>query len=259
MLSQSNIIKETNVLEGSYMIYFITILLSFLGGLVQSITGFGAGIVIMSVLPFFLSVAQSAAVSNVITIILVISMFWQYRKYTNWKLVLWPAVYFIIGVAIALAIVFAVNVQLMKMIFSIFLIFLAIYFAFFGSKVKISPNFWTMFLCSFFSGLGAGLFAIGGPLMVLYYLEVTKTRQEYLGTLQAQFLVTNLLSIIMRSSSNLLTMDLIPISLLGMAAITVGLIYGNRISDHLDSELIKKMIYVVIGACGVINLVMPLV
>lgn len=55
-------------------------------GIVQGITGFGAGIVMMMILPMVLgSIPQSAGVSTAICVILSLQMIFLYRKHVDVK------------------------------------------------------------------------------------------------------------------------------------------------------------------------------
>ena len=50
------------------------------GGIIQGVTGFGAGVVMMMFLPLQYSVVQSAGISSAICMILCAAMVYRYRK-----------------------------------------------------------------------------------------------------------------------------------------------------------------------------------
>lgn len=56
-------------------------------GLIQGVTGFGAGIVMMIFLPMIFPVVTSAGISQSICLVLTFMMFLRYRKYANLKLI----------------------------------------------------------------------------------------------------------------------------------------------------------------------------
>lgn len=45
---------------------------------------------------------------------------------------------------------------------------------------------------------------------------------------------------------------------LGMLGILVGLFVANKIVDRLDGGLVKKLTYVIIGLCGLSNVITTL-
>ena len=55
------------------------------GGIIQGVTGFGAGVVMMMFLPLQYSVVQSAGISSAICMILCAAMVYRYRKTINFK------------------------------------------------------------------------------------------------------------------------------------------------------------------------------
>lgn len=224
-----------------------------LAGFVQGVSGFGAGIVFMSIVPYFLSVTASAAISNFVCLMLEIMMVIRYRKYINKKIILMPAVFFIVGGTIGIILASNMDTRLMKLILGGFLILLSIYMLIFRSKMKLKDNLLTMFVCGFVSGLCDGMFSIGGPLMVLYFLATTKSKEEYLGTIQTFFLICAIYNLALRTYRGLFTVDLLGYALVGTAAIFAGLAVGNRVVDKIDDQMMQKIVCVMIGISGAVT------
>ena len=101
------------------------------GGLIQGVTGFGAGVIMMMFLPFEFSIIQSAGLSCAISIILSSIMVYRYRKNVNIRKIIIPAVLYLTISSISIMFAKFINQNVMKMILGIFLIVLAIYFLFF--------------------------------------------------------------------------------------------------------------------------------
>lgn len=156
------------------------------GGLIQGVTGFGAGVIMMMFLPFEFSIIQSAGLSCAISIILSSIMVYRYRKNVNIRKIIIPAVLYLTISSISIIFAKFINQNVMKMILGIFLIVLAIYFLFFNNKT-IEPKGMLFITCIVISGMCDGLFGIGGPLMVIYFLAKTSSKEEYLGTIQCFF------------------------------------------------------------------------
>ena len=237
-------------------IYYI-FLPALAGGLVQGVTGFGAGVVMMMFLPLTFSVVQSAGISSAICVILCVAMVYRYRKTINVKKIIAPAILYLAVSSVSILFAKMINQEVMKIILGIFLIILAIYFLFF-SKKTIEPEGIVSILCIVISGMCDGLFGIGGPLMVIYFLAKTSSKEEYLGTIQCFFLVNVAYATIFRIFNSIITVSLLPGIALGMVGILLGLFIANKIVDKLDGELIKKLTYVLIGLCGISNVVTTL-
>ncbi len=65
--------------------FLILFPLCFMAGLIQTVTGFGSGVVIMLVLPLLMPLIEASTISNSITLFLCTSLAWQYRKTINFK------------------------------------------------------------------------------------------------------------------------------------------------------------------------------
>ncbi|MCR5469218.1 MAG: sulfite exporter TauE/SafE family protein, partial [Lachnospiraceae bacterium] len=79
------------------------------------------------------------------------------------------------------------------------LMILAVYYLFFnktGDKKKMRLS--VCAICIVVSAVCDGLFGICGPLMVLYFLSVTESTYEYLGTLQLFFTINSVYNTIFR-------------------------------------------------------------
>ncbi|MDD8049031.1 MAG: sulfite exporter TauE/SafE family protein [Thomasclavelia sp.] len=239
-------------------IYIIIAFLAILGGLIQGVSGFGAGIVVMSVLPYFLSVTSSAAVSSFMSVFLTAMMAYRYRKYINKNDLLLPALFFVVGGTIAIFFSTSIDTGFMKMILGLFLLVLAVYFYFFSSKIKLKADIKTMFICGFISGVCDGLFGVGGPLMVLFFLSLTSSKEEYLGTIQAFFFIVCAYNFIFRVYRGIFTIDLLGFGIISVIAVFVGLQIGNKIVDKIDIEMTKKITYILIGVSGLITFITSL-
>ena len=231
------------------------IVVALLAGILQGVTGFGAGIVMMIFLPTQFALIQSAGISTAICIVLCALMAYRYRKVINFKEIIIPAILYL-GVS-SCAIIFSkmVDQDLMKKVFGVFLVILAIYYLFFNKQTESKLNILMKLGCIVVSGLCDGLFGIGGPLMVLYFLNQTTSKEEYLGTIQTFFLINVTYNTIFRITNGIITMDHLSIILIGMLGIIIGFVIANKIVDRLDGEIIKKITYVVIGISGIINLI----
>ena len=228
--------------------------IAFLGGIVQGVTGFGAGIVMMMVLPVFFLIPQAAGISSTIGLMLNSLMAYRYRKSINLKKAIIPSTLFLVVSSCSAYFAMYVNQVLIKKIFGAFLIALSIYFIFFSNKEKQPLNLIASLFCIICSGLSDGLFGIGGPLMVLYFLNQTEGTEEYLGTIQTFFLVNSIYMAIFRFVNGIIGANhLLPIAC-GMAGIALGQLVASKIVNRLDGQMLRKVTYVMIGISGIINL-----
>ena len=236
------------------MIIIAILISTLLAGFIQGVSGFGAGIVFMSVIPYFLSVISSAVISNFMSVFLNLLMTYHYRQAINKTIIVLPALFFYYRWYFVTLFCYDDRYSFFKINFRSFLTILAIYFYFFSHRVKITNNIFTMFLCGFVSGVCDGLFGIGGPLMVLFFLALTNSKDEYLGTISLFFLIVCSYNLIFRIVHGIFTLQLLPYALLSLIMVFVGLQLGNRVVCKIDEQRLRKITYILIGFSGIITL-----
>ena len=235
------------------LLYLVMIFSSILAGCTQAVTGFGGGIVLMQFLPYFVPMNVAPAIGEGTTTPLPWAIAMNYRKHIRWRLVFLPICCYLLWSTLAIWISTRVDLGRLKLVFGILMIVLSIYFMFVSKKVKVSGNLLTAIVCSSASGLLSGLFGMGGPTMAIYYLAVTKSKEEYLGTMNMVFAFAMIYQLVARIVAGILTLDLLPVLAVGIVGILVGQFIGKKIVDRIDGEKLKKIVYVFLAISGVIT------
>lgn len=101
--------------------------------------------------------------------------------------------------------------------------------------------------------LFGGLFGIGRPLLVLYFLAVSKSKEEYLGNINGVFAITTLQQLITRISVGILTWEAVPAILVGIVFVLIGRFWGSRVVDKLDVARMKRGIYIFLIIAGILT------
>ena len=235
------------------MLYPIIVLVSIIGALIQGVTGFGSSLTIMTILPYFMALPQAVAISCVIPMAQMAALVWIYRQAINWRRVLFPSLFYLIGCWLSIRHTLSFDPTTLKFVFGIFLIIIGIYFLRFSEKAKVKDTIPIMVGCSFVSGLINGLFGIGGPLMVLYYMAACDSMNEYIANLQCCFLITDIYCLILRTQEGIFTADLIGPSIVGIVVVLIGQFFAARIVARINSEdIIRHCTYVMVCVSGVI-------
>lgn len=224
-------------------------------GLIQSVTGFGSGIMMMLFFPLLFPIIKASALSASIALVLAATLTWRYRRQCQWKLALIPACFFLITSSIAIYLVPYLPTELLKKVFGVFLIGLSVYFLTVSGKLKAKANLPTAMVCAGLSGVTESLLGIGGPPMVVYFLAAMDDKEQYLATIQFFFFVSGAYTMILRIINGIYTTDLLGYTAIGLAAITLGKFIGGRIVDRINAETMKKIIYVFLGISGIVTLI----
>lgn len=232
------------------MNYAMIFLAAALGGVIQVLTGFGCGIVIMVFLPYLFPMAQAAAISNMITICLIFSFAVKYRKEVRLSSFPVPFLCYAVTSGLAIRLSARLNSAALKPWFGLFLIAVALYFAFVAKNLHLKANVRTAAVCALLSGLSQGFFGISGPPMALYFLLISDTKEQYVGNLQVFSLFTSLYALLLRFYHGTIRPFMLPLAVIGVAGVFFGKALASRVVERMDMERMKKVVYLFLGISG---------
>lgn len=238
------------------MVNLIVFITTMIGGLVQGVTGFGGGVVTMLIFPYFFSITLGAGITGSLGIALCSSMAYRYRDELDVKMAVLPAVLYTAVCSLTVNYSVMMDQITIKKIFGVFLIVLSIYYLFISKNVQNRKlGIVVSIICIAISGVCDGLFGIGGPLMVLYFMSMTNSTHAYLGTMQLFFFINSTYNTFFRFYKGILLPEHLPVIVIGMIGIVLGGVLGGKVVDRLNVDTMRKLIYVMIGISGVINLI----
>jgi len=225
----------------------------FIGAMLQSLCGFGSGILAMSVLPhFYHSYTLSLVLSTFLSFAICISIVMKEYKYVNIRMLI-PI---IIGNILATTSIMyfwdgSANYT-MKKILGGFLILLSLYFIFFNRDIKIKPAFKTGLLSGLLGGTGNSFFSMGGPPVVAYLIITSRDNKEYIASLQAYFSFSATYVTISRYMRGMVTEDVWPIFFAGLPFIFIGIWIGRKLFGMLDEKKLKLVVYTLMALSGAV-------
>lgn len=242
--------------EINFLKYLWIFLISAAGGAVQSMTGFGMAIVIMTVYPVLFPFASAIALSGFVCTGNNVVIALRYRKHIRWSRLWLPTIVFLAVNIVVVQISYKINVGYLKAYFGLFLLALAVYFLLFAKKVKLKGNHVTAAVSSAACGVTSGLFGIGGPLVVPYYLAVADgNKYVYLATIQIAFIFQNIVGIVTRAINGSVTVDLLLAIIPGVLGMFLGTWVGGKVVDKINADVLTKIIYFFLAAVGIFTFV----
>lgn len=232
---------------------FFVFLMSIGAAFVQRVAGFGYGIFIMTVLPYLMpSYAEATTLSGTLAMLTSLLIVIRHRQYLRWSqlAVLLP----VFVVVSFLTIEFAAGLAdaVLQKILGVMLIVASLWFGFFEGRVRIRPNLPTQLSLGSLSGIMGGLFGMQGPPVVLYFVETTQTKEQYLVTAQTYFFVGNLFMTVVRASHGYLTSAVVNCWTVGVIAVFIGTAVGNLTFRYISRNLLKKIIYIYMALSGIL-------
>ena len=148
--------------------------------------------------------------------------------------------------------------DLLKALLGVFLILLSLYLVFFSNRIHIKPTWYGGLAAGGLSGILSGLFAMGGPPVVVYFMESERDVNRYLATIQAYLTLTNIFNTAIKAAAGFVSGSVMGFWLFGAAGTLAGIYVGKKMYGKLNANLIKKLVYVMMAASGVVNIVMSI-
>ena len=163
-------------------------LLSIGASFVQRTTGFGFGIFIMTMLPFFLpTYGEATTLSGLLAITTSAVIVWRLREHVIGKRLWTILLTFIIVSTIAIFALKRIEDHILRQILGVALIVISIYFALFSQKIKLPTTKRVQVGAGTLSGLMGGFFGMQGPPAVLYFIQSEPSKEHYMAMTQTFF------------------------------------------------------------------------
>ena len=243
--------------EEMWMLVVIA-LTAVVAGMIQNIAGFGAGVVMLLVLPRFFDVITAASLNQAICAGMTVIMALRYRRYLEIRKILLPGAGFMAAVVITIRLVKNIDLNWLGAAMGLFLLLLSLYYLLWQKKIEVDPSPALALCFGVMAGVLSGLFSVGATLMAMYFLAVTGDRNHYMADLQTVLAVNNIVSLAARVSNGLYTADLAGITALGFGAILIGQFIGSRIAGRMNADKIKRFIYILVGLTGIETMIRQL-
>ena len=240
--------------------FSLVIIITFFASFIQRVSGFGFGIFAMTFLPYIMSAYTEAHVpSSMLSLLLSLAVSIRMFRNIHWKNIIFPLIGSMVFTFISVSFMKGQADTLMRLLLGIALILLSLYFLIFSGKIHIRPTWYGGLVAGSLSGILGGLFSMGGPPVVIYYMESEKQPVHYMATIQAYFTISNIYSIGVKVSAGFVTSNVLACFAIGLVGVVAGLVVGSRVFDKMDGPKIKKAVYIIMALSGVANIVTTLV
>ena len=228
----------------------------FLASVIQTVGGFGFGILAMAILPhFILSPTACATMVGIVSAVIAFSVARRYYKRIDRRMTLLPLPSFLIFSYLAVRFSGVARGEVMRHILGWTLIAISLYFLFGSSKLYLKKSLGSALLAGSISGVLSGMFSTGGPPLAAYYMATTKEKEEYLGSIQTFFLFSNLYNTGVRAAHGLVTREVLILSAVGIVVSFAGMYLGRRIITKIDLRQQRSLIYALILISGIMMLI----
>ena len=231
-------------------------LLCIVASFIQTTTGFGFGVFIMTMLPFLMpSYGEATALSGLLAITTVVIVVAKNYRLIIWKHLLPILITFILVSAFAVFILARTEETVLKRILGVVLILTSLYFIFFSDRIHLRPTIPVQVGIGSVSGLMGGFFGMQGPPAVLYFISVEKDKERYMALASAYFLIGNTMMTFARAANGFVTRTDATDYLYGLGGVVIGTLLGSMVFRYIPQKVLRYIVYSYIGISGIIVLV----
>ena len=245
-------------MDNNALLFILIAIITLGASYIQGATGFGFGIFAMIFLPMLLSYTEANVLSSILgTLSALFITVLTFRK-IHWKNILFPTVGSIFFGFVAISFVKVQSSQTLMLFLGVALVILSMYFFFFTDKIKIRPTWYAGLIAGIISGFMTGMFSIGGPPVVIYFMQSEENAEKYLATISAYFALSGVISVSMKAGAGFVTVPVLIGLAVGLVGMAVGSFVGKLTRDKIKPNMIKKVVYGFMAVSGAVNIVTSL-
>ncbi len=231
-------------------------IVSFGAAMVQTVTGFGYGLILMSILPhFFLTTNAWTCTAGIVGGITSATNAWKFREYVNLKKALAPAISFFPVSWLMIRYAGSIRESYMKRGLGFCLVLLSIYFIFYSKKIRIKPNLRNGLIAGAIAAVFSGLFSVGGPPIAAYVIGTCDDKNEYTANIQTFFMLTTFYNTVLRILNGYITKEIWIVSGICLIAALAGVFVGRRIISRINGEQQRKYVYALTMISGILLMI----
>lgn len=234
------------------LFYILVFLIACFSGFFQALSGFGYSVVSMTTLPLMMSPLSATTISGVVGNLQSMVLSWKMRHHIRFSVMIIPLVASVLFAWGSITVMAQRPVTQYKQALGIFLIVIAFYLLFFNDRIKIKANWLSGLLTGAVSGVANGLFGMGGPPAVMYTMAATKSKEEYLSTIQFFFLLSGLSNTVIRIFNGALTPEVLKLCAVSIVGMMLGGYVGSKIFRKLSQKQMGRFVYGFMMIMGIV-------
>ncbi len=246
------ILAEKHQAEIRTMIIYI-LLIAFIATTFRSTFGFGEALIAVPLLSFFLPIEVAVPLTVLMSITVALTVVIQDYKQIHFSSAMWLILFAALGIPFGLLILFYGNELYVKVGLGILIVLYSVYSLFAKNifVLKEDNKLW-LFICGFLSGVFGGAYGVNGPPLVVYGNMRKWDAQYFRATLQAYFLVANLLGLFGYIYKGMVTDQVINNFAYSLIVIFPAIFLGRYLNKKLKGDSFYKYVYIGLIIIGLI-------
>ncbi|MCA8924565.1 MAG: sulfite exporter TauE/SafE family protein [Planctomycetes bacterium] len=235
------------------------LLIVFVAAVLQGLSGFGFGLVCMSVLPFFVPVRFAVVLISVLRAVPVATLLIQLRRHLEWRRIAPLLLGAVAGVPVGVWFLRTASPTAVRVALGVVLTSYALWALFRPTPAeRPEPARGWGLLAGALGGVLGGGFNTGGPPVVLYAAVAGWQRDMLRASLSCYFSTVIVVQLSLFAGSGILTLDVLRVQLLAAPAVILGTWLGSKLASRVPQARFQRGLLVLILILGLTFLVRSL-
>lgn len=242
----------------SFLELAVAVIMLFIGSTVISTVGFGIGMSTTPILLLFFDPQTIVVVLNSVSLVILSLIIYQVRPHL--PVVEMAKISASGALAVPIGVFFLITAGGTPLRLSITALIMAVtIFVILGAKINFPKTRYSELVIGFIVSLMLTTLGVGGPLMVLFLLSKTRSRQTMRGALALYFMAVDATAVLGYVLAGLLTQERIILILVVTLPVLAGFVLGTFFVRRLNEEIFRSLVLSVIMITSMMVLVKEIV
>jgi len=208
--------------------------------ILQTIVGFGGGLVSLPIILLFFDLPEAIAFLSIFLALFSVGMVYKTHDHIDRSTILELGMGILIGLPIGIYLLQYGNPEVLKKILGVVIVLYVIQAQFKKRTFKTCKGSGPIF--GVVSGLFSGLYATGGPIVVTYINNKVSKKKYLRATIIGVLAITNIARVPMLAQQKILTLELFKISLYIIPVFLLSMWIGQYAYEKANEEMFKKIL-----------------
>ncbi|MGK7345603.1 MAG: sulfite exporter TauE/SafE family protein [Candidatus Nitrospinota bacterium M3_3B_026] len=227
----------------------LAVLVVFAAGLIQGLTGFGAGMVAVPLLTLLLGVKKAIPLVALVALALLVFMTVKTWRDMDGGRILRLAAGALPGIPLGLYILVSHDETIIRLILGFILVVYSL-FALFAKDLEVAMNERAGYVFGFLSGFFSGAINTGGPPVVIYGSLRGWGGDSFKATLTGFFIINQVIIVAAHAMAGVSSMKTVSWFLILAPFVALGAFSGAALYDRVDQESFRKIVHALLLAVG---------
>ncbi len=229
------------------------IIVVFLGGLTQILTGFGFGLVTVPILVIFLVPQLVFLIVLRTSMLLTFYLLIETRRWLELKRILVLMAAGVAGLPFGIIILKQLDAGILRVFIGVIIVLFGLAFLS-GYRREIRNEKLASVLIGFVSGLLSGSTSLSGPPVILFFTNQGLKKQTFRANIVAYFTVLSLVTLPAFIFSGLITPEVLKFTLWFLPAMILGALLGVRLAPRVKEVLFRRIALIIVVIAGFISI-----